>query len=170
MTYTENQKREHIRELQQYLFGISLYNKKIPQVIPDGIYGATTTNAVRVFQEDYNLPITGEVDRATWEKLANAYNHYVNTPPSPVDIFPSPSYILKMGDEGALVYIVQVMLNYLSREYENLNRVEINGKYDNSTANTVRQFQSFSRHPANGMVDKYTWNMLAKAFEHKIVH
>jgi peptidoglycan hydrolase-like protein with peptidoglycan-binding domain len=34
-----------------------------------GTWGGTTTTAVRSFQTDYDLPITGSVDRVTWDLL-----------------------------------------------------------------------------------------------------
>lgn len=37
--FSDEQLRQHIRELQQFLFGISHYNVRIPVIIPDGIYG-----------------------------------------------------------------------------------------------------------------------------------
>jgi peptidoglycan hydrolase-like protein with peptidoglycan-binding domain len=43
----------------------------VPQT---GIYDALTAEAVRGFQQRHQLPETGEVDRATWDALANTYN------------------------------------------------------------------------------------------------
>lgn len=34
-----------------------------------GTWGGTTTTAVRSFQTDYDLPVTGSVDRVTWDLL-----------------------------------------------------------------------------------------------------
>ena len=51
MAYTDEQKLRHISELQRYLYSISHYNKKIPRILPDGIYGPETTQAVRTFQQ-----------------------------------------------------------------------------------------------------------------------
>ena len=35
-------------------------------------YGPFTEEAVRVFQTDHGLPVSGSVDQATWEKLFSA--------------------------------------------------------------------------------------------------
>ena len=56
MAYTNAQKKQHIYELQTYLYAISLFNDKIPQVIPDGVYDSETSIAVRAFQREYGLP------------------------------------------------------------------------------------------------------------------
>ena len=45
----------------------------IPKVAQDGIYGANTAEAVRVFQGVFNLPKTGVVDYATWYKISDVY-------------------------------------------------------------------------------------------------
>ena len=63
--FSDEQLRQHIRELQQFLFGISHYNVRIPVIIPDGIYGPETAGAVKIFQQEYGLMPTGEVDRYT---------------------------------------------------------------------------------------------------------
>ena len=71
--FSDEQLRQHIRELQQFLFGISHYNVRIPVIIPDGIYGPETAGAVKIFQQEYGLMPTGEVDRYTWDKLADVH-------------------------------------------------------------------------------------------------
>ena len=47
MAYTEQDRRNHIRELQQYLYSLSFLDETLPRVIPDGIYGRQTALAVR---------------------------------------------------------------------------------------------------------------------------
>ena len=44
MAYTDEQKRQHILELQAYLHGIS-HQSQLPHLIPDGVYGENTANA-----------------------------------------------------------------------------------------------------------------------------
>lgn len=39
MAYTEQDRRNHIRELQQYLYSLSFLDETLPRLIPDGIYG-----------------------------------------------------------------------------------------------------------------------------------
>lgn len=51
MAYTEQDRRNHIRELQQYLYSLSFLDETLPRVIPDGIYGRQTALAVRAFQQ-----------------------------------------------------------------------------------------------------------------------
>lgn len=58
----------------QYLLSIlAQFDSMIPFVALDGIYGPATREAVRSFQTQEGLPVTGEVDAATWNALYNAY-------------------------------------------------------------------------------------------------
>lgn len=43
------------------------------KIVPDGIYGPNTVQAVREFQRQNALPVTGETDNATWNKLVAVY-------------------------------------------------------------------------------------------------
>ena len=45
----------------------------IPRIAVDGIYGEDTQKAVEVFQDIFNLPVTGIVDYRTWYKIQEIY-------------------------------------------------------------------------------------------------
>ena len=45
----------------------------IPKIDVDGIYGPKTVEAVRTFQNIFNLPKTGVTDYATWYEISNIY-------------------------------------------------------------------------------------------------
>jgi len=96
MDYSEKERREHIRELQQYLYNISLMIKSIPTVIPDGFFGEKTEKAVIAFQQEYGLPVTGEVDKKTWDTVIVIYKHLFESPPEKIDIFPEKEMVSKM--------------------------------------------------------------------------
>lgn len=64
---------ESVRMLQEFLNRISRNYPLIPKVAEDGVFGDSTAEAVRVFQEIFNLPITGIVDYATWYKVSDVY-------------------------------------------------------------------------------------------------
>ncbi len=64
---------ESVRMLQEFLNRISKNYPLIPKLAEDGVFGNTTAEAVRVFQEVFNLPITGIVDYATWYKISDVY-------------------------------------------------------------------------------------------------
>ena len=62
-----------IRSLQTMLRVIAAADEAIPQVVPDGIYGVNTTAAVREFQRQYDLPVTGQTDNATWNQIVAVF-------------------------------------------------------------------------------------------------
>ena len=162
MPYTDEQKRQHIAEIQQYLNYISEYDHDVPQLVPDGVYGDATENAVRQFQHGYGLDETGEVNDNTWNEIVKVYRMYLESEPEPLRIFPSGSYICKSGDSGKLVYVIQVLLKELNRKYDNMPDITVNGDFSNETASAVSEFQRRSGLTPNGEVNCKTWNMLVK--------
>lgn len=166
MAFSSNQKRQHIRELQTYLHAISFFNAKIPRVNPDGFYGKETAIAVRAFQREYGLPETGNTDFATWNKVVSIYKEYLHANPVAFDIFPSSGYVMRQGDSGLLVYILEAMLNDIGAHYDNMPALNVNGQYNTATSDAVKRFQSKVGLPQNGSVDSGTWNMLVRTSEH----
>lgn len=166
MAFTANQKRQHIRELQTYLHAISFFNEKIPRVIPDGFYGKETVLAVRAFQREYGLPETGNTDFATWNKIVSVYRSYVYANPVSYNIFPSASYVLRQGDTGILVYILQAMLNDIGAAHDNIPDLAVSGDFNVQTMEAVKQFQKRAGLPQSGSVNSGTWNLLVRTSEH----
>jgi len=41
---------------------------------PEGVYSESTASDIRKFQQSAGLPVTGDIDKATWNALAEAYN------------------------------------------------------------------------------------------------
>lgn len=64
---------EKVRQLQNQLNRIAKNYPAIPTLTADGIYGAATEEAVRVFQRVFNLPQTGVTDYATWYEISDIY-------------------------------------------------------------------------------------------------
>ena len=64
---------EKVRQLQQQLNRIAKNYPAIPTLIPDGIYGPDTAEAVRMFQKIFHLPQTGIVDYPTWFEISDIY-------------------------------------------------------------------------------------------------
>lgn len=62
-----------VRQLQEHLNLIGEYYNAIPPLVPDGIYGENTAEAVRVFQKIFKMPQTGITDYPTWYKISDMY-------------------------------------------------------------------------------------------------
>lgn len=162
MGFSEAQRRDHIHELQRYLHDISYYDANIPRIIPDGIYGAETADAVKQFQRQYGLNDNGETNPATWEMVVDVYRRFVETLAQSLDVFPRDvGRIIGIGDTGLPVLVIQSILLTLSQEYPEMPEVSITGEYDVRTAEAVNVFQRITGLPQTGDVDRVTWNMLA---------
>ena len=164
MAYTEQQKRSHIRELQTMLYAISFENPAIPRVIPDGIYGESTADAVRAFQQHYGLRVTGEVSSLTWEKIAEVYLALEKSSPIPLEAFPPVRHaVIVPGAHGLTVLVIQSILHALSEQFDDIPDCPVTGTFDADTVRAVQPFQKLCGLPVTGSVDCQTWNMLAQA-------
>ncbi len=64
---------QKVRQLQEQLNYIGDFYSAIPYVVPDGIYGERTADAVRTFQRIFDMPQTGVVDFPTWYRISDWY-------------------------------------------------------------------------------------------------
>lgn len=64
---------DKVRQMQEHLDVIAEVYTAIPRIAADGIYGSRTQEAVSEFQSIFGLPVTGEVDFATWYKISEIY-------------------------------------------------------------------------------------------------
>lgn len=62
-----------VKTVQEFINAIAKNYPLIPKVPVNGQYDAKTAEQVKVFQQVFNLPETGEVDYATWYKISDIY-------------------------------------------------------------------------------------------------
>ena len=62
-----------VKEVQRYLNSISNNYPNIPKVAVDGVYGTKTRDAVKKFQNVFNVNVSGVVEYDTWYALSNIY-------------------------------------------------------------------------------------------------
>ncbi len=63
----------NVRDIQKYLNAISKNYPAIPKVSNDGVYGEGTRDAVKKFQEIFNVNVSGIVEYDTWYAISNVY-------------------------------------------------------------------------------------------------
>ncbi len=80
---------DKVRHLQYMLSVLSNFIPQIPEITVDGIYGSATANAVRAAQGWFDLPITGTVDRNTWDEIYDQFSGIENTSLRSRETFPS---------------------------------------------------------------------------------
>lgn len=152
-----------IRSLQTMLRVIAEDDPSHPTVIPDGIYGQETMNAVSYFQRKHGLPVTGVTDQDTWDAVTSYYEDALIRVDEayPVFIILDPGQVIRRGERHPNIYIVQALLMVLSEAYDSVSRPSMSGILDESTADSLSSFQSLAQLPMTGSLDKKTWKQLA---------
>lgn len=163
--FTETQA---IRNLQRYLRQLAFWDDKMPKVPIDGVFESETQRAVAYFQEKSGIPITGIVDRATWDTLYTAYLTSVATyaKPEAVDIFyrrPVPG-VIRLGDMGFAVAAVQYMLNEILIFYGDRPDIATDGVFGEGTLDAVQLYQQYASLPESGEVNLETWNRIVQTY------
>lgn len=157
---------QSIRSLQTMLRVIAEADGNIPTVVPDGIYGQTTLNAVTAFQRRYALPPTGVTDQATWERIVEIYDTALIRvgEAEAIEIILEPNQVFRLGDTSAYLYVIQAMLHSLSTDYPTIDPPVESGILDNSTARALAAFQILAGLPPTGELDRVTWRYLSHHF------
>lgn len=152
-----------IRSLQTMLRVIAQSNKRIPSVIPDGIYGPQTLQAVAAFQREHGLPATGITDQQTWDSIYAIYEPALTqaAPAQPLELILEPGNVYHQGDSDPDIYIIQAILLVLSQLYDGISPPSQTGVLDAATSLSIETFQEMSSLPVTGELDKITWKHLA---------
>ena len=156
--------------IQTALNEISTNYPAIPRVSVDGIYGENTENAIKTFQEIFDLTPDGIVGLATWYKLVYLYVGIrrlaeLNSRGQQL-LGESFEYtgVTQLGDTGLKVTIAQYLLSVLSEFYYTIPFVTVDGIFGQSTLNAVEAFQRTFNLPVTGVVTAGVWNELYGAF------
>ena len=155
-----------IRSLQTMLRVLAEDDAKYPTVIPDGIYGPTTMQAVATFQRNNNLPATGITDQVTWDAITDAYEdaRIRVEKAEAIEILLNPNAVYKRGDSNPYIYLVQSILTQLSIDNATINAPSHTGVLDEETALALQAFQSLADLSETGELDRITWKHLSKQF------
>ena len=152
-----------VRSLQTMLRVLAEFDTDYLPLIPDGIYGAETMAAVTRFQRKHGLPATGITDQATWDAVVLAYEPALvdRTGAQLLEVMLQPGEVIRRGSEHPHLFVVQGMLENLSRQYGSVGKPGMTGKLDAATFDALSTFQHLSGLPMTGNLDKMTWKHLA---------
>lgn len=155
-----------IRSLQSMLRVIAEDDRSLPAVVPDGIYGQQTIQAISAFQRKYALPVTGITDQLTWEAVVSVYEPALVRigKAEPIEIIMDPGKVYRLGDSSPYLYLMQSMLLYLSLLHPNIDTPTHSGSLDSATAQALAGFQALAGLPPTGELDKVTWKYLVNQF------
>ena len=163
---------EEVREIQRQLNRIGLNYPSIPK-IPDtnGIFEQTTERAVRQFQRIFNLSADGIVGKETWYKIKYIYNgvkglsELYSEGLSISDVQRRFPKVLKRGDRGSEVRVLQYYLNFLGFFNPKLPQIGVDGIFGDETYNAVLTFQRVYGLTVDGIVGRGTWNQIQNAYD-----
>lgn len=155
-----------VRSLQTMLRVLAKDENRQPTVIPDGIYGPSTMNAVSVFQRRYGIPVTGIVDQLTWDTIVSQYEQAKIRvdKAEPIEIILDSNQVFRYGDSSPYVYLLQSMLTQLSHDHISIPAPGHSGVMDRSTIASLSEFQRLSALDVTGEFDKITWKHLVHQF------
>lgn len=162
---------DDVRVIQIRLNRISTNYPAIPKInSEDGIFADDTENAVIAFQEVFGLTPDGIVGNATWYAIQYIYNSVkrLNELNSEGIRFEEISNelpdLLQLGDSGSDVAVFQYYLSYISRFYDTIQSIPINGVFDDETRAAVISAQATFGLVQDGIVGENTWNAVYKAY------
>lgn len=152
-----------IRSLQTMLRVIACADGEEESIIPDGIYGPQTLQAVSLFQRRHGIPVTGVTDQTTWDAIVSVYEPALvqQGPAQPLAVSLEAGQVLCKNQQHPHLFLVQAMLMTLSQLYQSVSQPSVNGTLDEITADSLASFQYLAGLPATGELDRQTWKHLA---------
>ena len=157
--------------VQTRLNRISANFPAIPKITPtNGIYNESTEEAVRAFQEIFDLAPDGIVGRNTWYRIQYIYTGVkrlsdLNSEGLTLGEIPSvyPS-ALALGSEGPAVRVLQYYLSYVAQFVGSVLPVALDGVFGEKTRDSVISFQKTYGLPPDGIVGEITWDLLYNTY------
>lgn len=161
-----------VRSLQTMLRVIAEDDPRHPTVVPDGIYGPSTMQAVSAFQRRMGLPVNGVTDQNTWEAIFNVYETALIRvgKAEPIEIIMDPGKVYSKGDAHPNIYLLQSILIQLSKDNTTISEPIHNGILDELTAEAIAQFQYLAGLPETGELDKVTWKHIVRHYTSNVQH
>ena len=152
-----------VRSLQTMLRVLAEDDRDIFSLIPDGIYGNQTRQAVTAFQRKYGIPATGVVNQETWDRITAEHSPALVRlgPAEPLRLILNPNQIIRRGVAHPYLFLVQGMLTTLAEIYGSILVPGMSGVLDMATSESLASFQELSSLPQTGELDKITWKHLA---------
>ncbi len=161
----------NVRIIQVQLNRIAQNYPAIPKIEnPNGIFGVDTEDAVRTFQQIFNLNQTGEVDKTTWYRIKQYYNGVKSLADLVSEGITIAEATVPFADEvsagqsGIPVTTVQYYLSIIAYFNNVLEPVPRSGTFGPETVEAVERFQEFYGLPVTGIVNTETWNTITRIY------
>ena len=148
----------------------------IPIILNDSPYFTIETeNAVKKFQEIFNLPVTGVVDKSTWYKIKYIYNAVKKIS----DLYSEGISIdeatllfdktLKIGDRGQYIRTLNYLINVISYFDSSIPFLNLSGDvFTEDTEDVVKAIQNKYELDSTGIVNAETWKIIRDVYKQTI--
>ncbi len=160
-----------VRQLQIRLNRVSNNYPAIPKIYPvNGVFGVSTDEAVREFQELFDLTVDGRVGKATWYQLLRIYggvkrlSELQSEGISPEEAALQYPGSLQLGSTGDYVRIIQYIINVIAQNNAAIPAVDEDGIFGEATRNAVISFQQNYGLEPDGIVGERTWNTMFNVY------
>ena len=167
---------DFVRVLNLQLNRIGQNYPAIPVILNDSPYFTIETeNAVKKFQEIFNLPVTGRVDKSTWYRIKYIYNAVKKIS----DLYSEGISLdeatllfdktLKLGDSGQYIRTLNYLINVVSYFDSSIPFLDLSGDvFTEDTESVVKAFQKKYKLEADGVVNRETWRVLRDVYSQTI--
>lgn len=161
-----------VSAIQRDLNRIRINYPAIPKIENSlGIYDRQTEEAVKKFQEIFSLPITGNVDKATWYKIKYVYTSVKKLS----DLYSEglskqeATFLykdeLKYGDTGIEMEYVHYYLDAISFVDPDIPHLKTNSVFNDNTKSMVMAFQRKYGLPVTGVITYTDWKVLREVYD-----
>ena len=158
--------------LQRQLSRIRRNYPAIPEIPePSTVFDVPMEEAVKSFQQIFNLTPDGIVGKATWYKIKQIYNGVKGLSElsgeglTISEVQRQYTEALRLGDSGLAVRTVRFFLAFLGYFLPELPPIRLSDVFDQEMLDAVYAFQSYAGLPTDGVVGRDTWNALRRAYE-----
>ena len=160
-----------VQTLKRQLNRIGKNYPAIPALDDSFVFDEDMEEAVRVFQQIFNLAQDGIVGKATWYKIKQIYNGVKQLSELSSEGLTIPEVQrryaeeLRLGDSGIDVRTVRFYLAFLGYFLPELPMISLSDDFDQELLDAVYTFQRVYGLPVDGVVDRETWNALQTAYQ-----
>ena len=150
--YDIDSKEGAVREIQRFLLELYYDTDTNFPVVINGIYDEATRAAITDYQSKRGLPVTGTVNRVTWDSLYSDYLLALGARQAPQEIPPDTALPVTIGSEGRGIASLQRLLNFLAERYGIAERSDTSGIYSYASTVVATALQRIYRMPPTGNV------------------
>ncbi len=151
-------------EIQEALRTVSFADPSIPLVAVDGIYGFQTRDAVATFQRQYGLPITGETDTVTWDRLMQIRDSASGRNTTPLQVYFDEDVVIAPGSNNEIVAMIKSMIHAIDPNTANSLSLDRSPRYDPNTVRCIRTLRKLHDLEDTDLIDLDVWEILAALY------